>query len=288
MTKRSSVAYLFVAPAVTFFLLFTVAPTFMVGYLSFFKTNYVVSRFVGFSNYARLLQDRAFIQSIGNSLLFALFGLPMRLLLPLWMALRAYAYSERMRNMMRFGFYIPALTSPLVLASVWLFIFDYRRGIVSWLIGLIGLKPVVWFGSQLPAIFAMTLLLSVGGIGAAFLLFTAVLQSVPRTTIDAAWIDGASWWQIRWRVLFPIILPWVLFMTLYLLIASFQIIEIIWRMTSGGPYNSTATMLYNIYETGFVRSAYGMASAKSLVMMLVLLGIAMVKHRLEGGEDRFI
>ena len=247
-----------------------------------------MSKYIGLQNYINLFSDKAFLQAIGNSLIYAAMIIPICVSIPLFMAIMSYRYKERVKNLMRFGFYIPALTSPLVLASIWLFIFDYRRGVVSWILGLFGAKPVIWFGSQLPAIFVIVILLSLVTIGNALLLYMAVLQSIPSTTIDAAMIDGATWWQIRLRILIPIILPWILFLILIHIIAAFQIIEIIWRMTSGGPHNSTATMLYNIYETGFIRSAYGMASAKSLAMLVILLLLAFVKSRIEGKEEKFI
>ena len=275
-------------PAVAFLVLWTVVPLGMVGYLSLFKTNYVMSTFVGFQNFVEIFRDRAFLQTITNSLVFCAIGIPMHILFPLWMALATFFYKERLKVALRFGYYIPALSTPLLLSTVWLFVFDYRQGVVSWLFTLVGFEPIAWFAHQVTAIFVMCSVITVTTTGASYLMFSAILQVITKEVLDAAQIDGASRRQIRYRIMVPVILPWIVFMILVNFISSFQIIEVVWRMTSGGPRGLTATMLYDIYATGFLKSAYGIASAKSLVMMVTLLSLVIIQNRAVKAENRFI
>lgn len=288
MRKRDRVAYLFLAYSLAVFLLFTITPLFMVGYLSFFKTNYLYSKFIGLENYIKIFNDPMFWKTIYNSLLYAAFLIPLGVGVPLIIALAAFDMKEKAKNFVRFIYYVPSLTSGIIMAGIWSNIFRYRNGLANYFMQLLGFERVHWFGHRFTAIAAISIMVSTIWIGGSVLLFMAVMKTITREMIEAARIEGASSLQVKLRVVIPVIAPWLLFWSLLKLIASFQIFEFIWKLTGGGPAYGTATMLYNIYETGFVDSRYGTASAKSLVMMIILIAVAVIHRVAQGREEKFV
>ena len=251
------------------------------GVISLFETNYITSEFVGLRNYVNALTEPEFLQSITNSLLYCVFTISLGTIIPLFIALAAYKYSNTFRDFVRFAFYVPALASAIVIANVWKWIYDYRKGLANYLLSIIGIEPVMWLGQQITAIAAISIIVVTLWTGSYVILHLAVLTTVRKEIIDSAKIDGASWWQIQTKIMIPIIAPWIFFIILLQIIATFQIFENIYFITSGGPAGSTATMVYNIFETGFMRSQYGIASAKSVILLVIVLGLALAKNRLE-------
>ena len=274
-------AYLFLLPSVAFFTVFTLTPVVMMGVLSLFKTDYITSEFVGLRNYVNALTEPAFRQAIVNSLIYCMFTVTLGTSISLFVALTAYRHSHVFRDFVRFAFMIPSLAAGVVIANAWKWIFDYRRGLANYLLSVIGMEPVMWFGHQITAIVIISLIVVNLWIGGWVILYLAILTSVRKEVIDSAKIDGASWWQIQTKILIPLIAPWILFIILLQIISTFQIWENIYLLTSGGPTGSTATVVYNIYDTGFLQSRYGIASAKSMILVVIIMGLALAKNKLE-------
>jgi len=274
-------AYLFLLPAVAFFVVFTLTPIVMMGVISLFETDYITSEFVGLQNYIDALTNPDFRQSIVNSLFYCAFTVTLGTFIPLAVALTAYRYSNTYRDIVRFAFYIPSLASGIVIANAWKWIFDYRKGLANYFLSVISVEPVMWWGHQVTAIGIISLIVVNLWMGNWIILYLAVLTTVRKEVIDSARIDGANWRQIQTKILIPLISPWILFIMLIQIIATFQIWENIYLLTSGGPANTTATVVYNIYETGFLRSQYGTASARSVILVVIVLGLALAKNRLE-------
>jgi len=286
MTKTRT-PYILLLPSTILFLLFVVWPIISVGRLSLQNTNFINSSFAGIANYIKLFTDPAFRQAILNTFIFAAFLIPFQIVVPLTIALMAYNTTTKEQTMLRTMFYIPSLASAIVISSVWKWIFEYRKGLANWILGLVGIDRIQWFGQQLPAIFVITLTINLMSLGGILILYMAVMMGISREMIDTAICDGASWSQIRRYIMIPIISPTILFLGLLAMIGSFQIWENIYVFTSGGPAGKTASMVYYIYETGFIKSQYGYASAGSIVLMVIILGLAMIKKRLEPAEEKY-
>ena len=284
LNKRHNIAYLFLTPAILSFIVFTIVPIYMVGSLSLQKTNYIFSQFVGFKNYVDAIRDPVFIQAFLNNCIYVVFLVPMGIIIPLVIALATYNMRFSLQDFVRFIYFVPSLASGIVIYGVWKWILNYRGGLANWLLSLIGVEPVMWLGQKMTAIFVICLMLSILYLGGRLILYMAVMRSIPREMCDTARVDGATWFQVKMRIILPLIMPWVLFTILLSIIMGFQIWEHIYMLTGGGPGGKTATVLFNIYQVGFIRSRYGVASARSLMLMFGLLGIALIKRKIEGGE----
>lgn len=275
------IPYLFLFPTLLCFAVFYGAPILNVIRTSFFRDDMVKIEFVGLKHYADVLHDKMFWRAVVNSLLYACCNFFFILIPALTVALNINTLPYKSQGAIRTLFYIPAVVSPIIMGGAWRWIYNYRGGLLNYLLSLVDIKPIYWLGSRMTGIPAMSLIIMTFGLGNVIIVFSAVLNSIDTQLYEVAKIDGASPRQIRWRIMMPIILPWILFVVLLQTIAAFLIWELIWGFTSGGPAGYTASVLYNIFDTGFIRSAYGVASAKTIVLALIMVVIAAIKSRAE-------
>jgi len=274
------VAYLMALPSVILFFLFPAASIYLVGHLSLFKSDYLNYKFVGVLNYVTILQDAKFWTSVLNGLFYCAAITPMVVIIALAIAFLACEFPPKIQNAVKFALYIPVLTAGIIIANVWKWIFA-PTGVVNWLIGLVGLGPWPWLTEATLAKLSISITMSSTVFGIYLIMILASIMAIPKQLFEAARIDGASPLQIKLRIVLPIIMPTILLIVMFLIIQSMQIWEFVWMMTSGGPAGGSATPAFNIYETAFTYGQYGLASAKSLILMLIILLVVLIQKRIE-------
>ena len=275
------VPYLLLVPAVLACLLVSVWPILQVGHLSFFKSNYITTVFIGLRNYIGLFHDEIFLNRLSNSLLYALYMTAGNTAFVLVVSLMVFNMSKRVQSVIRFVFYIPVFAAGVILSMVWRWIFHPVAGMGNWLLGLLNIAPVIWMGNRHIAIAAISFILVISNAGGALVIYLAAMLSIPTSAIESARIDGASWLQIKLRIVVPIIAPTIYLMSTLMLIGAFMVFETIYLMS---PIEQAQNMMLDIYRTAFNYSHYGLASAKSIVLMGIILAIAVIKRRLESGK----
>ena len=275
---KSKAAYFLLIPATVFFLLLSVCPLIIVGRLSLFKTNYITSYFVGLYNYAKIFTDPDILMVIINSFIYAILMMLGALILNISTGLMVIDMRKWVHDVARFVFYIPVFTSGIIIGTVWRWILHPKAGILNWIIGLFGYDPVIWMGERFTSIFILSFMLVVTNGGAGLVIYLASMLSIPSTLFDSAKIDGATNMQIKLRIILPIITPTIFMMTLLGFIGAMQMFETIFIMR---PIADANNLMYDIYRTGFTFSKYGLAAAKSLVLMTLVFGISIAKRRLE-------
>lgn len=280
---KSKMAYFMILPSMIFFLLFSVAPFVLVFNLSFHETNYIVSKYIAFENYVTIFKDKTFLNSIKNSLLYTAIIVPSTAGLALAISFYVYNMPKRYQDWTRFIGFIPTFAAGVIISNVWRWIFRARSGLLNWLLSLVEIEPVMWLGCQAGGMFAVGTSIIYCGLGLNILLYLAALTAVPTELIDAAKIDGAKWPRIKCQIVLPIIMPTVLFTILLAAIGAMQIWETVFMLTNGNY--GTQSIMFNIYETAFRSSRYGMASAKSIVLMLIILALGIAKKRFEKRRD---
>jgi len=273
-------AYLMVLPAVVFFLLFPAAATYLVGHLSLFKTDYVMTKFIGLGNYGNMLYDMKFWRSMVNGITYCALIIPMMLTLVLLVAFLASDFSLKVQNAVKFTLYIPVLAAGVIISNVWRWIYA-DGGMANWLLGLFGIGAVPWLSDPLLAKVAIAVMFVFTLIGANLIIVLSSIVAVPRHLIEAARIDGASGLQVKLRIILPIIMPTVFLVVMLMMISAMQMWEFVYRLTNGGPSGWTATPVFDLYETAFTYGKYGMASAKALVIMAVILAMVVIQKRIE-------
>ncbi|MCQ0021726.1 sugar ABC transporter permease, partial [Streptomyces somaliensis DSM 40738] len=282
--REARVGLLFVAPMLLLFAVFRFGPTLGAAFLSL--TDYRLSgdwSFVGAANYARLLRDDLFWSSLGVTALYTLFLVPLTVGLSLGTALLLHR-TVWLRGFFRGVFFLPYVTSIVLAAVVWKWIYDVEDGLLNAALGVLSLGPVDFLGDEalvLPAIAAAS---AWKGFGYSMLILLAGLQSVPREVTEAAVVDGATGWRrLRWITL-PLLRPVLFFVLVIEAIGAFQVFDAMYVMTAGGPVRASYSLVYLLYDTGFKFFDFGYASALGLVLFLVVLVFSLIQRRLIGRD----
>lgn len=274
MTRRDwKHGWLLVLPAMALLALFTHLPAATTIWNSFFSTprGRRPSKFVGFENYERLLDDPNFWKVLTNNLWFALGTIPVSIALAIAMALfvnRAFTG----RSLVRMAYFTPTVLPLIAVANIWLFFYTPGFGLIDQVLGLFGYGQTNLLGNPDTALAAVMVVTIWKEAGFFMIFYLAALQALPPQLAEAARIEGAGSWTIFRRITFPLLMPTTLFVSVNAVVNSFRLIDHIFILTGGGPDNASSLLLFYIYETAFRfwDTAYG---ATLTVVMLALLCI---------------
>jgi multiple sugar transport system permease protein len=276
LRRREAVtAYALLAPSLFGVVAFLVLPIFVVLWLAFQDWDLLAPlQFVGLANFSSVLTDAQFGRSLLVTLLFVL------LVIPVQTGLGLFAASLLTRGLpgstiLRTIYVLPWICAPLALGVVWKWIFAPTDGALNALLGF----RVEWLSNPdlaLPAVAAVTIWSQVGYVT---LFFLAGLTSIPDMFLEAARIDGASPWQIFWRIKVPLLRPTTFFVLVTGIISSFQVFDTVYALTpNGGPQGSTDVIAARIYYEAFDSFDLGRASVMALVLLVILVGVTLLQQ----------
>lgn len=274
-------AYLFIAPAMIFFLTFVLYPMYKGIELSLYRFRGRRTFFVGLDNYIKLLSDNVFIRSMTNTMFIVAIAVPIVVILSLFIAINIYNKSAAVRSFFRGVFYLPAVSSVVSITVVWLWIYNPDFGILNYILKSIHVIDgnVQWLGNSMTAIYAIIVVLITTSIGQPIILYIAALGNVPVELLESAKIDGATNWVMFKSIIWPLIIPTTLYIVVTTTINSFQIFALIQLMTAGGPNYATSTVMYLVYETGIKIQDYGKASAMGVVLAAIIAIISTLQFK---------
>lgn len=289
MTKENWTGIAFIAPALVLLFVFLFIPFFMtVGY-SF--TNYNILKpdkmeFVGIKNFIRLTQDTVFLKSIVNTFVFVLMVVPLQVCLALLLALLV---NRKMKGMavFRLAFFAPTVLSLVVVSILWTYIYNPNNGLLNSLLGSVGLGPYKFLNDPKTAMLCIVILSAWQGCGFQMMIFLSGLQDIPQYLYEAAAVDGATKWHQFWHITLPGLKNITVFISLSIVVSAFQLIIQPMMMTAGGPQNSTMTIVYEIYQTGFKYNKMGYGSAMALVFTVMVLILTLIQNKItnKSNED---
>lgn len=277
--------FFFAAPAILLFCVFILFPLVQGLTLSFFDASLSPERkYVGLANFQRLAADPAFLQALKNTGALVLGVAPLSTILGLSIALVVFPLSQRAQSFFRLAFYLPGVASGVVLALVWLWIYQPTYGLLNHVLGMFGGPRIAWLGSAEWALPSLGLVVLTWILGQPVLLLLAGLGGISSELMEAAHLDGAGPVARLWRITLPLLRPTLLFVLVTQTIAVMQTVVVVIVMTHGGPANATQTLVYRIYETAFDFYQFGYASAMGTVLFLFAGAITLVQFRLLGRE----
>ena len=288
--REALTGWLFVSPALIGFGIFTFGAILYSLYLSF--TDYDMfgtPEWVGLENYIKAFtNDEYFYQYFGNTFYFAIVLVPVVLVISLFLAILINKKVGKLTKAYRVALFLPSITSTVAVSMVWLWIFNPDMGILNNFLTAIGFhNPPMWLSDpewSKPALIIMRVWQMSGYY---MLLFLAGLQTIPETLYEAAEVDGASSWQRFTRITVPMLSNTTFVVVILLIIESFNMFESIFVMTEGGPLGSTSTIMYYIYEQGFMSYNMGYASALAWIFFALILVFTLIQFRFrreQGGE----
>ncbi|WP_198960691.1 MULTISPECIES: carbohydrate ABC transporter permease [unclassified Cohnella] len=270
--KTNAFAWLLLLPSLVFLFLFTFYPIAKTIRLSLYEADLAtpVPMFAGVDNYVRMLGDEVFAKVMVNNALFALGVVPTSIALALLMAIFANK-AIRGTSFMRTAFFYPTLIPMIAVANIWLFIYTPKYGLLDRAMQSLNVGEINWLGSPDYVMWAMIFMMIWKEAGYLMIFYLAGMQNIPPDLYESAQMDGVSSWTIFRKITFPLLMPTTLFVSIIALTNAFKLVDHLFVMTKGGPNNASSLLLYYIYETAFSFWDQGMASALTLVMIVVLL-----------------
>lgn len=270
--RRQPFAYLWVAPAVALFAVFVVLPAVVALGLSFTQWDGITAaRFAGLANFRAAFTDGAYWTALVHNLIYAIGTVAGKLVLSLGLALILNA-SVPARAFFRTALFMPVVLSFVAVGMLWSFIYSYNIGLLNNLLGLVGLDGLErdWLGDQHTALAAVIVVDIWKWFGFHMIIFLAGLQAIPNEVYEASRIDGAGWWRQLTSITLPLIVPVATINLILSLAGAFNVFDVVYIMTTGGPNNATDVAMLEIYTQAFQFNKYGYSAALSVVQLLVV------------------
>lgn len=278
-TQEALTGYIFIFPAVVGFVLFFALPAVRGLLISFTSWNLLTApQYVGTDNYERLINDPNFWNSVRVTIKYVIFNIPAQVIVAMALAVfmdRVYQRSAWLRNII----IIPWLLPGVVVALLWMWMLDFRLGIINEILNTIGLPSQPFLGSVDQVIPSIALINIWRYVGYTSILLFAGLKTIPQQLYDSAAIDGASGLRQFWSITLPLLRPVLAFVLITHIIGSFQIFDTIAVTTGGGPVKASQVLYWYIYEFAFVRFNMGYATTIATVLFVVLVAITFIQMR---------
>lgn len=268
--------YLFMIPALAFFITLWILPILQLFYYSvtnFNGINYDFD-FVGMENYIKIFSNDTLTNSIKNTLIYACCTVVLSNVIGLTIAMLLNT-RIRAKGLFRTCAYFPALFSAIVVGFIWSYVYMPTSGLIASLMELVGLNGAGFnpLGSFSGALFAIAFVEVWKGFGTTMIIYLAGLQTVDESLLEAGRIDGCTEWQLISKVKLPLIASTITINIILNVIAGLKAFDYAFIMTNGGPGKSTKTLMFQIYEMAFTDQKMGRASAFSVVSFFVIIAI---------------
>lgn len=273
--NENNLTNFFVLPALVGTMIFIVIPVFFSFYLSFCHWDLLTKiKFVGFENYITLLTSPSFGLIIKNTFVFALSTAIIAIIIPL---ILAAVLNNKIRGTEFFktAYFLPFITPMIVVAIAWEWIFDPNNGLLNYILK----ANINWLYDTKTAMLALIIVSSWKLIGYNMVILLSGFSGINQNLYEASKIDGANQIQTFFRITLPLLSPTIFFVMVITTISSFQVFDLIYLMTQGGPMDSTNVLVYWIYKNAFEFFNIGEASAGAYILFLIILLLTIVQWK---------
>jgi multiple sugar transport system permease protein len=278
-------AMLFIGPQFLGLIVFSLIPVISSFILSVMQWDGLGEReFVGLRNFQEQFADPNFREAMLNTFVYTIIAVPGSVALSLALALAVNRV--RGKTFYRTIFFLPTITSSVAVSMVWLWMLNGDFGLINvFLREQLALDPPNWLVNSTWVVPTVALVAIWAGLGFNMVIFLAGLQGIPATYLEAAQIDGASRWRQFWNITLPLLSPTTFFVTIISIIGSFQVFDMIYVMTGGGPGNESTTMVFLIYELAFVNFTFGVSSAAAVILFALIMAVTLFQF---WGQRRWV
>ena len=287
--RETRSAYLFLLPALIFFVGFVIVPMFLCLFTSFFNYTMNDFSFIGIKNYVEMFNDPVFRKALVNTVIIVVVAVPTVTVFSLWVAASIYNMNAFSRSFFRCVFYLPVVTGTVAVSVVWKWMCNKYTGLFNYVLNNTGIldENISWLGDERTALACIILILFTTSIGQPIVLYVAALGNVDPSLVEAAEVDGATKLQTFWKIKWPSIMPTTLYILIITTINSFQCYALIQLLTSGGPNHATDTIMYYIYYQAFKLNRYGYGNAMGIFLAIVIaiFSVLQLKFANNGAND---
>lgn len=275
----------FIGPSIILLLIFMLIPILVSLTLSFTDFNVFAiydwsnASFIGFEDYNNLMKDPLFWKALLNTLYALVVAMPLTIILALSFAALLNRETTYFKNFFKVSFYLPSITNTVAIAIVWAWMLNPDYGLINWFLGLFGIQGPNWLGDPAWAMPSVIMLVVWKAVGYNIILFTAGLQNIPDYLYEAAELDGASKFQQFLHVTIPALRPTIFFVTVMTIIGYLQLFEEPYMLTSGGPLDSTLSIVLYLYRQGFRFFKLGYASSIAFVLFIMIFALTFIQMK---------
>jgi ABC-type sugar transport system permease subunit len=285
ISRNTVVAWGLLSPNLVVFTVFLFIPLLATVWLSLYSSSGFGPReFVGADNYTELFGDSTFWRATANTGLYALLTVPVSLVIGLGIAL-AMNRPLRGRGVLRGIYYVPYVISGVVVAVAGRWIFNENVGVINRLLRSAGLDGVPWQSDAVGAMGSLVLISIWTKIGFVMVVYLAGLQSIPKEYLEAAQTDGAGRWARLRYIVVPLLKPTTIFLVVLGVIESFQVFDIVYVLTGGGPGNATEMLVTYAYAEGFDARRQGYAATIGVVTYLFIAVLTALWYRRQRAQE---
>ncbi len=272
-------------PALLVFAVFMFVPLLLTLWYSLHKyRGFGTMQWIGADNYVEIIHDSTFWKALLNTVLFTAVSVPLGIVLGLGGALLLNRAMPG-RGLFRALFYVPVVISGVASGVIFLRLFDPLIGLINQLLNTVGLPTVDWQGNGTAALASIIVVTTWQGVGFGMVIYLAGLQGIPREMYEAAAVDGATGWKRFSNITWPLLGPTTFFLVVYSIILSFQVFDVVYVMTRGGPGTSTTFLVQYAYDQGFNQRRQGYAAAIGVIIYVIVLMFTVAQWRLSRRRD---
>jgi len=268
-------------PYLIFYLIFMIIPVFWTFYLAFQKGGFITGfEYVGIDNFINAWKDQIFLKTIRNTGYYVILIIPSVMVFSLFLAVLINKM-KKFQNFVKACIFLPLVSSVVPLAKAWEQIFATgEEGLFNYFINLLfRIPPQNWLSSSKLIIPAITIFEFWRGFGFWTIIFLGGLSSISKTYYEAAEIDGASTWRQFLYITVPLLKPTFIFLTIMGFVWNFQLFDVIYVLTFGGPAYSSYTMVFYTYSNAFLYEKVGMAATMGIILMAIILILTILSRR---------
>jgi len=276
---KSRKGYLFILPSFIFFSLFYLIPMASSLIVSFMDYTPFSTEWIGLTNYRQIFNDPILFAALRNNAIYTVAVVTLWLGKALIIAFLIDPLSKRVQTFFKSAFYLPGVTSGVIISMIWLWIYNPSFGLLNNFLNSVGVSSQSWLGNTSLALPALIFMQVVMGGGSSIILISASMGRIPRSIYESAILDGATKTRIFFSITLPLIKPVLLYLVVMGTINTFQVFEAVYIMTGGGPQFATTTIVYRIYETAFTNFNMGEAAAISMILFVIIFTIAIVQFK---------
>lgn len=277
---KKYVPYLFLLPAAVILILFFFIPFFETIVLSFFdyNSNIYHPQFVSLANYIELLKSPVFYKVLWNTFLYLIVAVPFLVVFPLIIAIMI---NQKIKGITLYKIliYLPVIVSIVVAAIAFKWLYA-QQGILNYAMDILHLPAISWLTDPRVSLYSVILVTIWKGIGYYMMIYLSALMGVPKDLYEACEVDGANPIVKHLTVTLPHLMPTIGLVTMVSSISAMKVFVEIYVMTKGGPLDASKTIVYYIYERAFENLDLGIASAASVILLVIVLVMSVLNFTL--------
>lgn len=278
--KEALQGIIYVLPSFILIMAFCIIPIFMSGYFSFTSYNIMTPpKFVGLENYERVFQDGYVADAAKNTLLYVLMTVPAQTILSLvFAAFLAYKMQNKTGGFLRSVMFIPVIASAVTAGTIWRIILNTEGGLLNNILNFFHLDSVNWLGSTKTALISICIVAVWKNVGYFLVIYYAGIMGISKDLYEAAKVDGATSIQQFFKITLPMLKPITYLIVTLGIIWSFQVFDLAYLMTGGGPGRATVTLVMGIYNAAFKQYKMGYACAMAMLLLLIVVIINVIEN----------